>query len=95
MTDPELLILASLAGGPRHGYGMMVDIQVMAGVRLGPGTLYGAIPRMEEDGLIEALESEDRRRPYRLTARGATVLRERLEAMRELSSTALARLGAG
>ncbi len=92
MTDPDLLIMTSLAGGPKHGYAMIVDIQAMAGVRLGPGTLYGAIPRLERAGLIEPLESEDRRRPYRLTTRGAEVLRERLEALRDLSATGLRRL---
>jgi DNA-binding PadR family transcriptional regulator len=92
MTDPDLLIMTSLAGGPKHGYAMIVDIQAMAGVRLGPGTLYGAIPRLERAGLIEPLESEDRRRPYRLTTRGGEVLRERLEALRDLSATGLRRL---
>jgi DNA-binding PadR family transcriptional regulator len=92
MTDPDLLIMTSLAGGPKHGYAMIVDIQAMAGVRLGPGTLYGAIPRLERAGFIEPLESEDRRRPYRLTTRGAEVLRERLEALRDLSTTGLRRL---
>jgi DNA-binding PadR family transcriptional regulator len=92
MTDPDLLIMTSLAGGPKHGYAMIVDIQAMAGVRLGPGTLYGAIPRLERAGLIEPLESADRRRPYRLTTRGAEVLRERLEALRDLSATGLRRL---
>jgi DNA-binding PadR family transcriptional regulator len=92
MTDPDLLIMTSLADGPKHGYAMIVDIQAMAGVRLGPGTLYGAIPRLERAGLIEPLESADRRRPYRLTTRGAEVLRERLEALRDLSATGLRRL---
>src|SRR5215467_11811459 len=44
-SDPSLLILASLAGGPKHGYAMMEDIEAMSGVRLGPGTLYGALAR--------------------------------------------------
>ncbi len=92
MTDPDLLILTSLAAGPKHGYAMIADIQAMAGVRLGPGTLYGAIPRLERAGLIEALEAADRRRPYRLTARGSEVLRARLESMRDLSAAGLRRL---
>jgi DNA-binding PadR family transcriptional regulator len=91
-SDPELLILASLAAGPRHGYAITQDVEAMAGVRLGPGTLYGAIPRLEEQGLIVALPSDDRRRPYRLTARGAEVLRERLETMRGVVETGLRRL---
>ena len=91
--DPELLILTSLAGGPKHGYAIMADVESMSGVRLGPGTLYGAIPRLEQAALIEAVRSEDRRRPYRLTGRGADTLRARLESMRGLSLTGLERLG--
>src|SRR4051794_5344181 len=79
--DPALLILASLASGPRHGYAMIEDIERLAGVRLGPGTLYGAIARLEQRGLIEALESVDRRRPYRLTASGEAVLEREVEAL--------------
>jgi DNA-binding PadR family transcriptional regulator len=94
MVDPDLLILTSLAGGPKHGYAIMVDVKAMTGVRLGPGTLYGAIPRLERAGLIEPVESEDRRRPYRLTGRGVEALRERLGSMRDLSAAGLRRLGA-
>ena len=59
MTEPALLILASLADGEKHGYAMMEDIKRFAGVDVGPGTLYGAITRLEERGWIEGLESED------------------------------------
>lgn len=51
-SDPALLILASLAGGEKHGYAMMEDIEAMTGVHLGPGTLYGALSRLEQSGLI-------------------------------------------
>jgi len=68
--EPGLLILASLAGGPKHGHAMIADIDRLAGVHLGPGTLYGALHRLEERGLIEALPSEEPRRPYRLTELG-------------------------
>ena len=90
--DPELLILASLADGPKHGYAMMTDIQALSGVQIGPGTLYTAIPRLTEQGLIEALPTTDRRRPYRLTAQGATVLRDQLDALRRFSEASLLRL---
>jgi len=80
-TDPSLLILASLASGPRHGYAMIEDIHKAAGVKLGPGTLYGAIARLEERGLIEPVESEDRRRPYRLTAIGEALLEKEVGAL--------------
>lgn len=91
-SDPSLLILASLAGGSRHGYAMIDDIEQMAGVRLGPGTLYGAITRLEQRGLIAPLPAEERRRPYRLTALGATVLREQLAALQAFATTGLHRL---
>ncbi|HEX9056638.1 MAG TPA: PadR family transcriptional regulator [Ktedonobacterales bacterium] len=91
-SDPSLLILASLAGGPKHGYAMMEDIAAMAGVRLGPGTLYGALARLERRGLIEPLAAEDRRRPYRLTGVGATALREQLKSLEAFAATGLRRL---
>jgi DNA-binding PadR family transcriptional regulator len=91
-SDPSLLILASLAGGPKHGYAMMEDIEDMAGIRLGPGTLYGALARLERRGLIEPLTAEDRRRPYRLTQRGAVALREQLISLEQFAATGLGRL---
>ncbi len=94
-SDPSLLILSSLADGPKHGYGMMVDIEAMTGVHLGPGTLYGALARLEKSGLIQPLPSQDRRRPYRLTARGIAALREQLALLQKLASTGLKRLAAG
>jgi DNA-binding PadR family transcriptional regulator len=94
-VEPDLLILSSLAGGPRHGYAIMADVEAMAGVRLGPGTLYTAIPRLERQGLIAPGEPAGRRRPYSLTARGAAVLRERLERLNALSAAGLRRLEAG
>ncbi len=91
-SDPSLLILASLAGGPKHGYAMMEDIEQMSGVRLGPGTLYGALARLEQRGLIEAMPAEERRRPYRLTGLGATALREQLQSLEHFAATGLGRL---
>lgn len=87
-----MLILASLAAGPKHGYAMIEDIEQMAGVRLGPGTLYGAIARLEQRGLISPLPTEERRRPYRLTALGATALRQQLAALQAFATTGLQRL---
>ena len=92
-SDPSLLILASLAGGPKHGYAMIEDIAAMAGVHLGPGTLYGAIARLEQRGLIAPLPAEDRRRPYEITALGATALREQLASLHAFAATGLRRLG--
>ncbi|MBV8079518.1 MAG: helix-turn-helix transcriptional regulator [Actinobacteria bacterium] len=92
MNDPGLLILTSLSSGPKHGHALLLDIDSFAGVRLGPGTLYGAISRLEERGLIEPLAADDRRRPYRLTAAGTTELADSLAAMRQIVDTATSRL---
>jgi DNA-binding PadR family transcriptional regulator len=91
-NDPPILILMSLAGGAKHGHALLKDIEVFAGVKLGPGALYGAITRLEERGLIEPLESDDRRRPYRLTAAGSEALAESLAQMRDLVRVGEARL---
>lgn len=93
-NDPSLLIMASLAEGPKHGYAITQDVQEMAGVKLGPGTLYGAIARLEERGLIEPLNADQRRRPYRLTPPGAAVLREQLTAQERVAKVGLRRLSA-
>jgi DNA-binding PadR family transcriptional regulator len=92
-SDPSLLILSSLADGSKHGYAMTRDIEGVSGVILGPGTLYGAVARLEGRGLIQALPAEDRRKPYRLTRRGSRVLTARLRAMARFAAIGLARLG--
>ena len=92
-AEPSLYILVSLSDGPKHGYAIMTDVESISGAPLGPGTLYGALARLESRGLIEALEPEERRRPYRLTAVGATALRAQLEQMRGFTRAALDRLG--
>lgn len=91
-AEPSLYILASLADGPKHGYAIMTDVESISGQPLGPGTLYGALARMEKRGLIEALEPEDRRRPYKLTGLGATTLRAQLEGLAGFSRLGLDRL---
>jgi DNA-binding PadR family transcriptional regulator len=91
-SEPALLILVSLADGPKHGYAMLEDIQLLTGVRLGPGTLYGALARLERLGLITLLPAVERRRPYRLTQAGATVLRSELASWQRVASTGLRRL---
>jgi DNA-binding PadR family transcriptional regulator len=92
MTEPIILILASLSEGEKHGYAIMEDIQAFADIHLGPGTLYGAITRMEERGLIAAVESSDRRQPYRITANGRRHLSEAAAAMNRVSSVVAERL---
>ena len=92
-AEPSLYILVSLSGGPKHGYAIMTDVEEISGSPMGPGTLYGALARLERRGLIEALEPEDRRRPYRLTGLGATTLQAQLESLNGFVRTGLARLG--
>lgn len=94
-SGPASLILASLAEGAKHGYALTKDIETFAGVRLAPGTLYEALSRLEAHGMIEALESHDRRRPYRLTAVGATALTAYLENQRKVAEVGLRRLASG
>src|SRR5580658_3640765 len=84
-NDPPILILTSLAGGSKHGHALSKDIEGFAGVILGPGALYGAITRLEEQGLIEPLESDDRRRPYRITGAGSAALAEVVTDMRRIA----------
>jgi DNA-binding PadR family transcriptional regulator len=87
-----VLILSSLAGGDKHGYALVKDVEEFAGVHLPPGTLYQVLARLESRGLIVALEADERRRPYRLTARGAVVLSEYISAQQRILKTGQARL---
>ncbi|HEV2377949.1 MAG TPA: helix-turn-helix transcriptional regulator [Streptosporangiaceae bacterium] len=91
-AGPATLILSSLADGPKHGYALTKDIEAFAGIRLAPGTLYEALSRLEGQGLIEAVESSDRRRPYQLTAAGAAALRAHLATQRRIADVGLGRL---
>jgi DNA-binding PadR family transcriptional regulator len=93
-AGPGTLILSSLAGGPKHGYALTKDIESFSAIRLSPGTLYEALTRLEGLGMIEALEAEDRRRPYRLTQAGATALKAHLAAQRDIAAEGLRRLAA-
>ena len=93
--DASVLILTSLADGPKHGYALIQDIKGFAGVQLGPGTLYGALDRLERMGLIEALPADERRQPYRITAAGVVALRAHLDSIERVSSVGRLRLGLG
>ena len=93
-NDPSLLVMTSLADGPKHGYAITIDVEDFAGVHLGPGTLYGALSRLESKGLIEALPAEDRRRPYRLTAGGTATLEQELQKLQSVTRRGLDRLRA-
>lgn len=92
-ADAGLLLLASLAAGPKHGYAMLADVEAMAGVRMGPGTLYTTLARLQQRGWIEALPAEEARRPYRLTDAGREVLQAQLRRLEQFTTSGLARLG--
>ena len=92
MSDPTILILSSLAEGDKHGYAIMEDIATFAGIRLGPGTLHGAISRPEDRGWIRAVRSESRRRPYRITAEGNLELKRQLALFGQVVRTGNRRL---
>ena len=94
-SDPALLVLVSLLDGPRHGYAISQDIERMTGKRPGPGTLYGAISRLEGAGLIEARPGDDtRRKPYGLTPAGVDEAQQELRSMAALAREGLGRLEA-
>jgi DNA-binding PadR family transcriptional regulator len=92
MTDPTLLVLSSLANGDKHGYAMMEDIERFAGVRLGPGTLYGAITRLEQRGWIRPVNAKDRRQPYTITGAGREHLQDQLANLDRVIRAGLRRL---
>lgn len=85
-------MLVSLAERPKHGYSMLDDIERLTGARLGPGTLYGAIARLEKRGFIAKVASRDRRKPYRLTNAGEAALRSQLAGLQVVVRTGLKRI---
>ena len=93
-TDPAVLVLASLAGEPRHGYAITQDIANSVGVVLGPGTLYGVLARLGADGLIEALPAQGCLRPYWIACLGQRTLAEQAEQMQRVADLGLRRLRA-
>jgi len=93
-TEPALLILVSLAGGEKHGYAMMEDVERMTGIHIGPGTLYTILPRLERQGMIEPLPADERRRPYRLTDAGIEALQAQLADLQGFAVIGLQRLHA-
>jgi len=87
-----VLVLLSLSDGPKHGYAITEDIRQQTGISLGPGTLYGSLTKLVERGLICPLQSEDRRRPYEITAAGREALRAQLASWSRIVETGKARL---
>lgn len=93
-SDRSILILTSLADAPKHGYALIKDIEDFAGVKLGAGTLYGALSKLEAAGLVEALPEDERRRPYQITAAGREQLKERLTEAARIARVGLRRIAA-
>jgi DNA-binding PadR family transcriptional regulator len=86
-TRAEFHVLLALLGGPRHGYGLMQDVDDLSSGKLqvGPGTLYTAIKRLRAAGLISETDADaDRRRCYKLTRKGRTVVEEEARRMNDL-----------
>jgi DNA-binding PadR family transcriptional regulator len=93
-SDRSILILTSLADSPKHGYALIKDIEDFAGIKLGAGTLYGALAKLEQAGLVEALPAEDRRRPYQITTAGRQHLHRRLSEAARIAEVGLRRIAA-
>jgi DNA-binding PadR family transcriptional regulator len=91
-ADSSLLVLASLATGPKHGYAVMRDVQVRANVRMGPGTLYGTLSRLEQKGWIRPLPAPDRRHPYAITPSGRQLLHDECTQLHAFAEAVLAGL---
>jgi DNA-binding PadR family transcriptional regulator len=91
-SDRSILILTSLADCPKHGYALIKDVESFAGVKLGAGTLYSALAKLERAGLVEALPAEERRRPYRITAAGRDFLYARLTESVRIAEVGLRRI---
>ncbi len=97
LSEPVVLILASLAGKPQHGYALMKDIEALSNgrVQMSTGTLYGALRRLLEDQWIERFEQDDTSREkqaYRLTPDGRRILESEVDRMKQLTRAAAARL---
>ena len=90
----DVLVLKALTWQPMHGFEITAWLEAQSRRRLAleDAALYQAVYRLEKRGLIEALEADDRRRPYRLTPLGATVLREQLTTLETFAATGLRRL---
>lgn len=92
-NDAQTLVLCALADGPLHGYAINTAIEELTGERLGPGSLYGALTRLEAKGLIESLADTGRQRPVQLTRAGRDVLERELRAMAHVANAGLRKLG--
>ena len=96
-NDAQMLVLTALAGGPLHGYAINTAIEELTGARLGPGSLYGALARLEARQLVEPVadrsDARDRQRTVRITTAGRETLRAELEQMARVARVGLRALG--
>ncbi len=88
LAEPWLLILTSLADGPKHGYAIMTDVAAFSGVRMEPGSVYRALSRLERRGWVRPLATAGRRRPYEITAAGQEILAEQIATMQQIVQVA-------
>lgn len=93
LSQRGMLVLTSMAGGPKHGYALIKDIEQFAGVTLGPGTLYGTLARLEDAGYVKALPAQERRHPYEITVEGTAALTDQLRRDEMITRVGLARVG--
>jgi DNA-binding PadR family transcriptional regulator len=94
-NDAQMLVLTVLAEGPLHGYAINTAIEELTGRKLGPGSLYGALSRLEARELIRPSDdaSDARHRTMRITDAGRAALRVELEQMARVSQAGLRALG--
>jgi PadR family transcriptional regulator len=98
LQEPTFLILTALAGSPMHGYGVIQEVAALSDgrVKLRPGTLYGALDRLSEQGLVEVQHEEvvdgRLRRYYELTKEGARLLEAEVARLAQNAQAARARL---
>ena len=90
-TEQALLVLASLAAGPKHGYAIARDVRALTGIVIGPGTLYVVIARLERQGWVRRLPADGRRQPYALTIAGADALRAESSQLQTFAETLVRR----
>ena len=98
MRDPSFLILAALADQELHGYGIIGEVKALSGgrVKLGPGTLYGTLDKLTEQGLIEPRGTEvvdgRLRRYYGITGNGLSAVKDEASHRDEMLRAAASRL---
>ncbi|MCZ3365946.1 MULTISPECIES: PadR family transcriptional regulator [Methanobacterium] len=85
LTEAAYYVLISL-NKSRHGYGIMQHVEKLTNgrIKIGAGTMYGNLSRMEKEGLITSVAEEDRKKIYELSEKGKIVLKLELERLEEL-----------